>query len=50
MAVVIETNRIEPVPVSGTDAGKMDELIGECRCLDDLLQEGEMYTRLCRVC
>ena len=46
---MIETNRIEPVPVSDTDSGKMDELVAECCCRDDLLKEREMYTRSCRV-
>lgn len=37
---MIETNRIELVPVSGTDSGKMmDELEAESCCWDSSLQE-----------
>ena len=46
---MIETNRIGPVPVSGTGSGKMDELIAECCRRDDFLKELDYLTASWRV-
>ena len=46
---MIETNRIEPVPVSGTGSREMVELEDECCRQDDFLKETEFFTASWRV-